>query len=122
MIHRDDRISANHKEDKRMSGKVQRFTQEFKDSAIQLALNSEKSAMIIAKELGMSEKTLYAWLRQYRKKHHLESPMMVRSPINNHVKESVEEENKRLRKENARLKMERDILKKAAAFFANEAH
>ena len=122
MIHRDDRISENHKEDKRMSGKVQRFTQEFKDSAIQLALNSEKSAMIIAKELGMSEKTLYAWLRQYRKKHHLESPMMVRSPINNHAKESAEEENKRLRKENARLKMERDILKKAAAFFANEAH
>lgn len=105
-----------------MSGKVQRFTQEFKDSAIQLALNSEKSAMIIAKELGMSEKTLYAWLRQYRKKHHFESPMMVRSSINNKSKESMEEENKRLRKENARLKMERDILKKAAAFFANEAH
>ena len=122
MIHRDDRISENHKEDKCMSGKVQRFTQEFKDSAIQLVLNSEKSAMIIAKELGMSEKTLYAWLRQYRKKHHLESPVLVRSSINNHAKESAEEENKRLRKENARLKMERDILKKAAAFFANEAH
>ena len=105
-----------------MTGRVQRFTQEFKDSAIQLALNSEKSAMMIAKELGMSEKTLYAWLRTYREKHQLQSPVIVRSSTSAHSKESVEEENKRLRKENARLKMERDILKKAAAFFAKEAH
>jgi len=54
-----------------MSRSLQRYTQEFKNSAIQLALNSEKSAMSITKDLGMSDKTLYVWLSNYRKKHHL---------------------------------------------------
>jgi len=36
-----------------MSRSLQRYTQEFKNSAIQLALNSEKSAMSIAKDLGI---------------------------------------------------------------------
>ena len=45
-----------------MAGYGRRYTQEFKDSSIQLALNSEKSAMKIAKELGISNKTLYTWL------------------------------------------------------------
>ena len=97
-----------------MSNRGQRFTLEFKASTIQLALNSEKSAMKIAAELGMSDKTLYAWLREYRKKHNLESPSSI-----NHKstcsQESLEEENRRLRKELARVKQEREILKKATA-------
>ena len=104
-----------------MAGVGQRYTQEFKDSAIQLALNSEKSAMKIAEELGMSNKTLYAWLRDYRKKHNLEDS----SSKSNYVKsskESLEEENRRLRKELAVVKKEREILKKATAYFAKEAH
>lgn len=39
-----------------MAGNGRRYTQEFKDSAIQLALNSEKSVIQLAKELGMSSK------------------------------------------------------------------
>ena len=104
-----------------MVNKAQKYTQEFKNSTIQLALNSEKSAYQIAQDLGMSEKTLYAWLRDYRKKHHLISELPNRT-TNNSPKESLEEENRRLRKENTKLKMEKDILKKAAAFFAKEAH
>ena len=46
-----------------MVNKAQKYTQEFKNSTIQLALNSEKSAYQIAQDLGMSDKTLYAWLR-----------------------------------------------------------
>ena len=103
-----------------MVNKAHKYTQEFKNSTIQLALNSEKSAYQIAQDLGMSDKTLYAWLRDYRKKHHLISELPNRT--NNSPKESLEEENRRLRKENSKLKMERDILKKAAAFFAKEAH
>lgn len=104
-----------------MVNKAQKYTQEFKNSTIQLALNSEKSAYQIAQDLGMSDKTLYAWLRDYRKKHHLISDLSTQSTKNS-SKESLEEENRRLRKENSKLKMERDILKKAAAFFAKEAH
>lgn len=60
------------------------------------------------------------FIRDYRKKNHLISELLNRT--NNSPKESLEEENRRLRKENSKLKMERDILKKVAAFFAKEAH
>ena len=101
-----------------MAEYAKRYTQEFKDSTIQLALNGEKSALQIAKELGMSEKTLYGWLRDYRKKHNL--PSSVNTTKKSHTTESLEEENRRLRKELATLKKEREILKKAAAYFAKE--
>ena len=102
-----------------MSRRGQKYTQEFKDSTIQLALNSEKSAMKIAEELGMSNKTLYAWLREYRKKHNIEA-ISTQSKETRSSKESLEEENRRLRKELARVKQEREILKKATAYFARE--
>ena len=95
-----------------------KYTQEFKDSAIQLALNSEDSVRKIAKDLEIHEKTLYGWLSDYRKKHNLEilHPTSKKSSSIT----SIEEENRRLRKENARLKKEKEILKKAAAYFAKE--
>ncbi len=101
-------------------GKGQRYNQEFKESAIQLALNSEKPALQVAKDLGMSEKTLYAWLRDYRKNHNLEINSSHSSKIKS-TKESLEEENRRLRKELSIVKKEREILKKATAYFAKEA-
>ena len=52
--------------------KGKKYTKEFKDSAIQLALNSEDSVRKIAKDLEIHEKTLYGWLNDYRKKHNLE--------------------------------------------------
>jgi transposase len=101
-----------------MAGRGQTYTKEFKDSAIQLALNSEKSVLRIAKELGMHEKTLYSWLTAHRKSHNLEviAPAKKRSSL-----ETLEEENRRLRKELKDVKIEREILKKAAAYFAKEA-
>ena len=56
-----------------MAGIGRHYTKEFKDSTIQLALNSEKSAYQIAQDLEMSDKTLYAWLRAYKKKHNLDT-------------------------------------------------
>ena len=44
-----------------MAGRGSSYTQEFKNSAIQLALNSEKSRHAISKDLGVSDKTLYQW-------------------------------------------------------------
>jgi transposase len=103
-----------------MGSTGQRYTQEFKDSAIQLALNSEKSALQIAKDLGMSDKTLYAWLKEYRKKNNLQTNISAHNKSGS-SKESLEEENRRLRKELAKVKQEREILKKATAYFAKEA-
>jgi transposase len=103
-----------------MAGYGKRYTQEFKDSAIQLALNSKKSAMTIAKELGMSNKTLYGWLREYRRQHNLDTSSTAYRISKSTTSESLEEENKRLRKELVNIKKEREILKKAAAYFAKE--
>jgi len=102
-----------------MGGYGQRYTQEFKESAIQLVLNSDKPVMQIARELGMSDKTLHGWLQQYRQKNNLESSGSTKASS---TKESLAEENRRLRKELARVTKEREILKKATAFFAKEAH
>jgi transposase len=42
--------------------KKSEYTQEFKDSTIQLAINSEESTSKIAKDLGMNKQTLYSWI------------------------------------------------------------
>jgi len=100
-----------------MAGRGSSYTQEFKNSAIQLALNSEKSTHAISKDLGVSDKTLYQWLKKYRQEHNLEQPI-AKPKLST---ESLEEENRRLRKELASVKKDREILKKAAAYFAKEA-
>lgn len=102
-----------------MAGVGRQYTKEFKDSTIQLALNSDKSAYKIAQDLNMSDKTLYAWLRAYRIKHNLGNDT-VRIKKTKSSTESLEEENRRLRKELKDVKIEKEILKKAAAYFAKE--
>ena len=67
----------------------------------------------------MSDKTLYAWLRAYRIKHNLGNDT-VRIKKTKSSTESLEEENRRLRKELKDVKIEKEILKKAAAYFAKE--
>lgn len=95
-------------------GKGKSYTAEFKHAAIELALRNEQPITEVAKNLGMSAKTLHNWLREQREKSGFDEDAQFSK------KESVEDELKRLRKENARLKMERDILKKATAYFAKE--
>jgi len=92
-----------------------KYTREFRDSSVQLVMNSDESTAKIAKDLDVNEKTLYNWVREYKKANHI--PIAPRGGFANSgtVKESAEEENKRLRTENKLLKQERDILKKATA-------
>ena len=90
------------------------FSEEFKESAMQLALNSDQSVSQVARELGISIGTLHNWL--YKRRIHESEDQVPK------VKESLEDENKRLRKELARVKEEREILKKATAYFSNAAH
>ena len=84
------------------------YDAEFIERAVKLAVESDSQAQV-ARDLGVSKNTLYSWVRQYH-----QEPKAVKTVNNEHVFEEL----KRLRKENARLKEERDILKKAAAYFA----
>ncbi len=92
-----------------------KYTREFRDSNVQLVMNSDESTAIIAKDLDVNEKTLYNWVRVYKKANNI--PIAARGGFVNssNLKETAEEENKRLRAENKLLKQERDILKKATA-------
>ena len=87
------------------------YTREFRDSTVQLVMNSDQSALQIARDLNVNSKTIYNWIREYN---------LLVTTSKSVAKESVEEENRRLRAENKILKQERDILKKATAYFAKE--
>jgi transposase len=89
---------------------IQSYTLEFKQSSAKLAAESDQSVSQTAKDLGVHETTLYGWINKF----HLKQSN-CNSPDN-----PAAQELKQLRKENARLKQERDILKKAAAYFASE--
>ena len=93
-------------------GKGRTYPEDFKHSAIELALLGDKSINSIAGELGICNKTLYGWVNRYKKEHNLIEE--------HHNANSLETELKRLKKENALLKKEREILKKATAYFAKE--
>lgn len=87
-----------------------RYTSEFKAEAVRLVATGGKPLAQIARELGINEQTLHNW-----KKRATSGNGTGLAP--DHF--AQQEELRRLRRENARLKEERDILKKATAFFAN---
>ena len=91
-----------------------RFTKEFKSDAVGLVVEQGYSCAEVGRRLGVSENNVNRWVRQYRDKNESLSTDGL-------TREQLEVELKRLRKENKRLEMEREILKKAAAFFANES-
>lgn len=85
------------------------YSAEFKERAVKLAVESDQPIAQTARDLGMNENTLHTWLSKY---HRSEAGQ---KPVNS---EHLYEELKRLKKENARLKEEREVLKKATAYFA----
>ena len=90
------------------------YSQEFKESTVKFCIdNSDRSISSIARDLGLNKGTLALWVNEYKQMHNI-------NPSNDFKKETLEEENKRLRKELALVKQEREILKKAAAYFAKE--
>ena len=98
---------------------IKKYPQELRDSTVQLALNSEDSVLKIGKDLGINPKTIYNWIREYKSVNNIKIDSR-RTTQKSTVKETVDDENIRLRAENKILKQERDILKKAAAYFAKE--
>ncbi len=95
-----------------MSEKRRRFTAEFKEEAVRLLSRSGRPLAQVARELGINDQVLRSWKRASGSG----------SPSGGGVGHfTLEEENRRLRTDLARVKEERDILKKATAFFAKES-
>ena len=97
-----------------MGTKRERFTPEFKREAVRLLEAGDKPAAEIALELGIRRNKLYKWQQQLRRAGGAAFPGSGRK------KAGEESELVRLRRENERLREERDILKKAATYFARE--
>ena len=92
-----------------MSKNKSHYSEEFKADAVKLILEERYKPSEASRNLGVSQKTLRDWVK--KKQTSLMKPG---------AEESQQKELKRLQEENRRLKMEREILKKAAAFFARE--
>ena len=88
------------------------FTPEFKAEAVRLVLAGEKSVGQIAKDLDVIETSLREWVRRAE----IDAGRGPKGALTTTEREELT----RLRKENRVLQMEREILKKAAAFFAKE--
>jgi transposase len=89
----------------------QKYNAEFKENAVKRA-NESNNVAETARELGMKENTLYNWVYQFSQR--------TKADKAARTDEHLYDELKRLKKENARLTEERDLLKKAAAYFARE--
>ena len=88
-----------------------KYTQEYKDEAVELVISSGRPIAEIARNLGINEGTLANWVNTAKK-----SGKLKEKPLNTDERARLKE----LEDENRRLRMERDFLKKAAAWFAKE--
>jgi transposase len=88
------------------------FTEEFKESAVRLVLDEGKSVGAVARELDLTASALGLWVKHARAE---------RSHGRTGLTKAEREELSALRKDNRVLREERDILKKAAAFFAKQS-
>ena len=93
-----------------------KYNKEFKDSTVQWIINNNESVIKVSADLDMHPKTLYAWVTAYKKAHNIPT----RDARYNSTNEPLDVEVKRLRRELKIAKQERDILKKATAYFAKE--
>ena len=95
-------------------GTRRRFSEEFKRDAVELVRTTGKPIAEVARDLGVGESSLGYWVTQDRKRrgeHPDAAPVTV----------DEREELKRLRKRVAELEMEREILKRATAFWVKES-
>ena len=87
------------------------FSKEFREEAIRQAREERRPLTAVARELGVKYSTLWVWVKQAEEAEG-ERPSRDRDRL---------AENRRLRAENHQLRLEREILKKATAFFARHS-
>ncbi len=90
------------------------FTPEFKNEAIKLVTEQGYGCSEVARRLEINSSNVFRWVREHRRKGqgHAENGIS---------RSELEAQIRQLKKENKRLLMEREILKKAAAIFANDS-
>ena len=89
-----------------------RFDPEFRAGAVRIVQETKKPIAAVARDLGINEGTLANWVNK---------DIERRLPSNGGVSESEREELLRLRRENAELAMERDVLKRSVVLWVKEA-
>ena len=94
-------------------GKRQRFPDEFKLEAVKLIKDGGVSYRRASKDLGVNETSLRNWVKQ----HEIDHGQGPEDALSTGDKEEL----RRLRRDVRRLRMEREVLKKATAFFAKES-
>ena len=88
------------------------YSAEFKAGAVRLVLSEKRSVASVARDLGISDTNVYKWVHQAR----IDRGDGKSGELTTDERQRLKE----LEKENRVLRMERDILKKATAFFAKE--
>lgn len=92
-------------------GRPNKYPDEFRREAVELYRSSDRSRAEVAKSLGISDGSLAAWVKQAE-----------RDELPGALDPDERAELERLRKENRELKLDREILRKAAAYFARETN
>src|SRR5665811_134025 len=90
--------------------KYRKFTQEYRDEAVLMVIQSQRPIAQVARELGINEGTLGTWLSKYRSEH----------PVTEELSLPDRAKLKELEREVRELRLMNDFLKKAAAYFARE--
>ena len=95
--------------------KVKSYSEEFRKNAVALADQPDKTAREVAESLGIHVNQIYNWRTQFKKL----SKGQFKIVDGVDFSKSESNEMRRLKRENAKLKKERDFLKKAVAYFAD---
>lgn len=90
--------------------KYRNFSAEYRDEAVKLVTENARPIAEVARELGINPGTLGNWVNKYRNEH----------PTSEELGISERARLRELERENRELRLEREFLKKAAAFFAKE--
>jgi transposase len=96
-----------------MSGKRRKYTPEFREQAARLVIETGRPVAHVAVEIGVGEQVLGRWVRLAKKAAGGDETGAV-------LDADERAELERLRRENAELRLDREFLKKAAAFFVSE--
>ena len=94
-----------------MSRSRRKFSDEFKEEAVRMVVESSRAVADVAREIGINEGTLGNWVNRYRAEHVDDEPPLTLSE---------RARLKELERENRELRMKAEFLGKAAAFFAQE--